>query len=85
VDEEELLEEAKLADGDVGRARRLQALDAGDADADVGGLDHRDVVGAVANGEEDGLAVLLDELDHQGLLQRRDAACAWTVSNWSSS
>ena len=92
VDQEQLLEEAKLRDGDVGGARRLQTLhgdgqarvsagaggktflDARDADPDVCGLDHADVVGAVADGQEDGLLVLLDELDDERLLERRHAA-----------
>ena len=36
-------------------------------------LDHGDVVGAVADGEGDGLLVPLDELHHARLLQRRHA------------
>jgi len=74
VNEQQLLEEAELADGDVGRARRLQTLVARDADANMGSLNHRHIVGAVSNGEQDGLEVLLDELDDEGLLQRRHTA-----------
>lgn len=37
-------------------------------------LDHADVVGSVPDGERDGLLVLLDQLHHLGLLQRRDPA-----------
>jgi len=70
MNEEELLEEAELADGDVGRPSGLQALVTRDTNADVRRLDHRDVVSAVADGEEDGLEVLLDELDDERLLQR---------------
>jgi len=37
-------------------------------------FDHADVVGAVADGERDALAMSLDEVDNERLLQRRDAA-----------
>ena len=75
VDEEQLPEVPELGHRHVGAPRRLEALDAADAHADVGGLDHRHVVGAVADGEEDRLLlVLLDQLHHQRLLHGRDAA-----------
>lgn len=74
MDEEELREKAELPDGVVGRHGRLRAFEAGDADADVRLLDHRDVVGTVANGERHGVLALLDELDRERLLARRDAA-----------
>ena len=56
------------------RGQRKTCLDAGDADADVGGLDHADVVDAVADGQEVRLLVLLDELDDERLLERGHAA-----------
>lgn len=37
----------------------------------MGRLDHADVVGAVTYSKEDGLLVLLDKLDDEGLLKRR--------------
>mmetsp|Transcript_1248 Transcript_1248/g.3760 ORF Transcript_1248/g.3760 Transcript_1248/m.3760 type:complete len:684 (-) Transcript_1248:1219-3270(-) len=76
VDEEEALEEAELGDGEVGGVDGLEALVARDADADLGGHDHVDVVRAVADGEGDGGGrdVLMDELDELGLLLGRDAA-----------
>jgi len=37
-------------------------------------LNHADVVGAVADGERDGLFMALDQLDHLRLLSRSDAA-----------
>ena len=43
----------------------------GNADANVGGLDHGDVVGAIADRESDGLLVALDEINDHGLLQWR--------------
>ena len=52
----------------------LHALLAGDADADVGRLDHGDVVGAVADGERVHLELLLDDAHDVRLLQRRRPA-----------
>ena len=37
-------------------------------------LDHADIVGPVPNGQSDSLLVLLDQLNHLGLLQRGDPA-----------
>jgi hypothetical protein len=51
----------------------LQTLLSRNADADVGRLDHRDVVGAVADGERHDAEVVLDEVDNLRLLQGRDA------------
>jgi hypothetical protein len=69
---------SELCDGVVGRIDCLHTLLAADANADVGFLDHRHVVGAVSNGERaDRHAVLvhghtlLDELHHFSLLVRR--------------
>ena len=42
----------------------------------MGSLNHRYVVRTVSYGKEDGLHVLLDELDDQSFLERRDSACA---------
>lgn len=52
----------------------MEALDAGYADADVRRLDHGDVVGAVADREEDRFEVSLYELDYEGFLEGGDAA-----------
>ena len=65
VDEEEAAEEAELADREIGVIHRLHPLLANDADADVPRLDHRDVVGAVANRETARPRhVVLDEAEH---------------------
>ena len=76
MDEEEAVEEAELADGEVGRVHGLAALEARDADADLGLHDHVHVVRAVADRERHGLArdVRLDEEDELGLLLGRHAA-----------
>ena len=50
----------KLCDGEVRGVGRLQALVAGDADPDIGFLDHGHVVGAVADGQADVARVRLD-------------------------
>ena len=74
MDEEELLEEAELADRDVGRAGGLEALNSRDTDTNVCGLDHADVVGAVADREQVRLEVFLHQLDDEGFLQGRNSA-----------
>jgi hypothetical protein len=51
VDKQQLLQEPELRDREVGRACGLQALQARDTDADVRGLDHTHVIGAVADRE----------------------------------
>ena len=40
----------------------------------MGRLDHTDVVGAVADSQEECLRVSFDELDDEGLLERRHTA-----------
>lgn len=70
VDEQQLLEEPELTDGDVGRSSSLESLDSRDSDSDVSCLDHAHVVCAVSDSEEDRVEVLLDELDDEGLLER---------------
>lgn len=52
--EHEPAQEAELRDGKVRGVRRLEPLLAADADADLGALDHPDVVGAVADRERHG-------------------------------
>lgn len=75
MDEQQLLEVPELRDGNVGRACGLETFDTRDTDANVCSLDHADVVGAVANCEQDGLLVLLDEFDDECLLQRGHTTC----------
>lgn len=41
------------------------------ADADVSGLDHRDIIGAIADRKRDGLFIPLYKVDHHRFLQRR--------------
>ena len=72
--EEQLREEPELADGVVRGREGLGALTPIDADADVGGLDHAHVVGAVADGERALLGARLHELDQLGLVLGRGAA-----------
>ena len=60
MDEEEGGEEVKLADGKVGRHGGLGALEAGDADANIGRLDHRHIVGTISNGQRHRVLALLD-------------------------
>ena len=73
MDEEELLEEAELADRDVGRAGGLESLDSRDTDTNVCCLDHADVVGAVADREQVRHEVFLHQLDDEGFLEGRNS------------
>lgn len=68
VDEEESPEVLELFEVVVGGVSCLLAFVAHDADADLGLLDHGDVVAAIADCQGDDLEVLLDELDDLGLL-----------------
>lgn len=70
MDQKQLFQELELGNAKVAAVDGLPALEATDADANVGGLDHADVVGAVADGQRAGLVLLLDERHHLGLLQR---------------
>ena len=92
VDKQQPGEEPELGDGKVGRVCGLQPLVSGDADADVGLLDHGDVVGAVADGQRDLMAnsAFLHHLHYLRLLHRRDAAADHALTtvervNWSNS
>ncbi|KAG7832737.1 hypothetical protein KL943_004678 [Ogataea angusta] len=74
VHEQQLLEVLELADRKVCAACGLHAFHAADADADVRGLDHRHVVGAVADRQQQRALLALHEPHHQRLLQRRHTA-----------
>lgn len=39
-----------------------------DADANMSGLDHRDIVGAIADGQRDRLFIPFNEIDHHRFL-----------------
>ena len=73
MDEDQPLQEAELADGVVGRHDGLPTFLAGDADADVGLLDHGHVVGAVADRQRHDVEAVLDQPHDGGLLARTDA------------
>jgi hypothetical protein len=74
MDEEQPREEPKLSDSVIGRIDGLKTFLSRDTDTDIGGLDHRDVVCAVSNGESHDAKVVLDEVDDLGLLERGDSA-----------
>lgn len=75
MDEQQLLEVPELRNGNVGRACGLETFNTRDTNANVRSLDHADVVGAVTDCEQNGLLVLLDELDDECLLQRGHTTC----------
>lgn len=74
VDQQQPLQVAKLGNTVIGSEHRLQTFLATDADADVGRLDHRHVVGTITDGQRNGLFVLFYQVDDHGLLQRRHPA-----------
>ena len=68
VPDEQFGQVVEMRDAEVGGEGGLAALFADDADADVGGLDHADVVAAVADGGHFLACVLADEEGDGGFL-----------------
>lgn len=60
-----------LTDGVVRRVDSLQTLFARNTNADVGRLDHADIVGTITNGECHRADAFLDEANDEGFLQWR--------------
>lgn len=74
VHQQQTFQVPELSDRIVAGQDGLHSLLAGDADTDVGRLNHGHVVGSVADGQRDRLLHALNQLHHQRLLQRSDAA-----------
>lgn len=74
VDEEEVAKETELGNRKVRGHDSLHSLVSGDADAEMSGLDHRDIIGAVSYGERDLPSVVTHKASHKRLLERTDAA-----------
>lgn len=72
VDQQKLSEESELGDRNVGGSSSLKTFHTANTNTDMGGLNHRHIVGTITNGEKQGLEVTLDKLDDQSLLQWRD-------------
>jgi hypothetical protein len=72
VYKQELSKVAELCDRNVGRTCCLKTFNTRDTDADMCCLDHRDIVSAITNSQENGFLVTLDKLDDEGFLQGRD-------------
>ena len=68
VPHEQFGQVVEMRNAEVGGEGGLAALFADDADADVGGLDHADVVAAVADGGHFLACVLADEEGDGGFL-----------------
>ena len=67
--EEQRAQELELSDGEVGRIDTLAPFLADDAHADVARLDHRHVIGAIADGEAAAARHgVLDQVEHLRLL-----------------
>lgn len=69
---EQLLEVAKLSDCNIGTSGSLETFDTADTDTHMGSLDHGNIVGTVTDGQQQRLAVMLDQLDNQSFLERRN-------------
>ena len=65
---------AELGDGEIGGQTGLPAFFPDDAHADIGGLDHGDIVPTVANAADAFLRVAADEEGDVGLLRWGAAA-----------
>mmetsp|Transcript_63036 Transcript_63036/g.100161 ORF Transcript_63036/g.100161 Transcript_63036/m.100161 type:complete len:414 (+) Transcript_63036:132-1373(+) len=75
VNEEQALNMAKAVNDKIGGQRSLSALFAHNAHSDIGRLDHRHIVGSVANGQcNHAIHVLLHQTHHLRLLDRRHPA-----------
>jgi len=86
VREQQVFQHLELADCVVSGARSLLALEPRNTDADVGGSDHRDVVGTVANREGRLLRhAVFDHLDDVSLLLRGDSAAKHDLNALESS
>jgi hypothetical protein len=72
MNEKKFAKEAELSNGYIGSARSLETFDTTYANTHVSSLNHRHVVGAVANGKEERFQIAFDKLDNQSLLKRRD-------------
>lgn len=55
----------------VGRVDSLQTFFTGDPNADIGSLNHADIVGTVSDRKCHNTQTVLHELDYEGLLERR--------------
>jgi len=69
VHKQQLPQVSELTNSDISTPRRLKTLNPTDANADVRRLDHGDVIGTVADSQQDCFEVALDELDDQRFLQ----------------
>ena len=74
VPDEQLGQMMELGDGEVGGERGLSTFFADNADADVGGLNHGNVVAAVANATDAFVGKFSDQVGYVGLLGRGTAA-----------
>jgi hypothetical protein len=70
VNQKQLPKESELTNCHIGRSGSLKTLHTADTDTNVGGLNHRNIVGAVTNSQEKSLLVTLDKLNNQSFLKR---------------
>lgn len=67
--QKQLAQIPELTNCNIGTSCSLQAFHTTDANTDVSSLDHRNIVGSVANSEQNGLLlVLLDQFHDQSFL-----------------
>ena len=72
MDKQQFAEESELANSNVCATRSLQTFHTADANADMGCLNHTNIICTVSDSEQDGFEVAFHELDNKSLLKGRD-------------
>lgn len=63
-----------MSDGRLLTLGIYKYLDSGDANTDVSGLNHANIIRTIANGKQNRFLVLLDKLNDEGFLERGHTA-----------
>lgn len=70
--QQQFTKEAELRNRHIGGPSSLKTFDAADTDTNMSGLDHRHIVGAIANGKKKRFEMTFNQLDDQGFLKGRN-------------
>lgn len=65
---QQLLQESELANGNIGTSRCLKTFHTSNTHTNMSGLNHGDIIRAIADCEQDRLEMSLDELDDKCFL-----------------
>ena len=69
MNQKKFAQETELGNGNIGGSGSLKTLDTANADTNMRCLDHRHVIGTIANGQEQRLEMPFDKLDNQRFLE----------------